>query len=152
MFAPYIHPESVLAPRIFLVCHSDDRLRTSSLVRAVTSFVVQGVCWCFAMPGPGVTQDEQKVNIIGLDVPSPVLFARDTADILSDSGRQVMARIRHFKGEKKLMLRAPLECDDAVVKAAKQQAGTSTDKPTKRTYGAMPGSELEECFTDVAGF
>ena len=54
------HLASVLAPCIFLVCLSDDRLRTSSLVRAVTFFVVQGVCCCFTMPGPGIFQDKSR--------------------------------------------------------------------------------------------
>ena len=66
---PSRHLASVLAPCIFLVCLSDDRLRTSSIVRAVTFFVVQGVCCCFTMPGPGVTQDGEKVSMVELDTP-----------------------------------------------------------------------------------
>ena len=77
------------------------------------------------MPGPGITQDAQKVDIISLNDRRPVLHFKDVLKIRSDSGGQVTARIDRFngfKGQRQLLLRAPLECDDAVFEAARQQA------------------------------
>ena len=78
------------------------------------------------MPVPGITQDGQKVDIISLNVPRPaLLYLRDILKIWKDSGDQVKARVDRFngfKGQRQLLLRAPLECDDAVFEAARQQA------------------------------
>ena len=74
------------------------------------------------MPGPGITQDkENKVAVISLNDRRPRLWAHDRAKILADSGRQVTARISNFRG-RHLILSAPLECDDVVFLAARQQA------------------------------
>ena len=124
------HLASVLAPCIFLVCLSDDRLRTSSLVRAVTSFVVQGMGFCCTTPGPSTRRrvetvfhwKHERVQWIRLDVPRPRFFSRDADAIYADSGQQVTARIRNYQGEKRLMLKSRFICDDAVLEAAQQQA------------------------------
>ena len=124
MFAPYIHPESVLAPRIFLVCHSDDRIRTSSLVRAVTSFVVQGMGVLLQTPRSeyeGYTEYSVYITNYTVYVPRPKLFARDTDEIFHHSG--VTARIQGCpNGEKTLMLRSPFTSDHPVVQHAVLQA------------------------------
>ena len=126
---PSRHLTSVFAPCIFLVCLSDDRLRTSSLVRAVTFFVVQGMGFCSTTPGPStrsrvvtVFWKPEKVQWIRLDVPSPRFFSRDADAIYADSGQQVTARIRNYQGEKRLMVKSRFRCDDAVLRAARQQA------------------------------
>ena len=62
---------------------------------------------------------------IKLNFPRPVLHAKDMKKIKADSGGQVKARIdrfKGFKGQRQLLLRAPLECDDVVFEAARQQA------------------------------
>ena len=74
------------------------------------------------MPGPGIAQDPERVLYWTLDCPKPVLYKRDYDEIARDSGQQVRARLREHRGEKKLQLKAPLECSDAVFLAAKQQA------------------------------
>ena len=74
------------------------------------------------MPGPGIAQDPERVLFERLDVPQPVLYAWDVQEIARDSGQQVRARIREHRGEKKLQLKAPWECNDAVLYAAQQQA------------------------------
>ena len=74
------------------------------------------------MPGPGIAQDPERVLYMRLDCPNPMLYKTDCAEIARDSGQQVRARIRMHRGEKKLFLKAPWECSDAVFQAAKQQA------------------------------
>ena len=75
------------------------------------------------MPGPGITQDkENKVAVISLNDRRPRLWAHDRAKILADSGRQVTARISNLFRARQLILIAPLECDDDVFLAARQQA------------------------------
>ena len=111
----------------FLVCHSDDRLRTSSLVRAVIFFVVQGVCCCFTMPATRSTmkfKKEHKYLRIKLNFARPLLEEKDFRKIWIGSGRKVKARFETLAsdGETKLVLQALRHCDDAVLQAAGQHA------------------------------
>ena len=126
-FPAILHRCSHLA--FFLVCLSDGRLRTSSLVRAVTSFVVQVMGFCSTTPGPStrnrvvsVFWKPDRVQWIRLDVPRPRFFSRDADAIYADSGQQVTARVRNYQGEERLMLKSRFRCDDAVLRAARQQA------------------------------
>ena len=74
------------------------------------------------MPGPGVTQDGEKVSMVELDTPKPVLYARDYLDIWKSYWQPVHSRIRRIKGKYALILKAPLDCDDVVMEAAQQRA------------------------------
>ena len=68
----------------------------------------------------------QRVVWIRLTVPRPVLYATDSAEILRDSGQQVLARIRQRRGdnanEMSLCLKVQPDCSEAVLQNARLQA------------------------------
>ena len=55
---------------------------------------------------------KKRNTFVTVHVQKPVLLAKDTKQIFDDSGQQVTARCREHNGAKKLLSKAPLDCDE----------------------------------------
>ena len=65
---------------------------------------------------------EYRILYVKVAVPKPLLYARDSEKIASESGQQVFARIRIHSEEKKLKLQVLKSCSqdvlhDAIIRA-----------------------------------
>ena len=70
--------------------------------------------------------DQRYLCVTVHGVPHPVLLAADHKKIKDDSGGQVHARVREHNGIRKLLLKSPGTCEEAVFEAARLQAMETT--------------------------
>ena len=86
-------------------------------------------------------QGEYRILYVRVAVPKPLLYARDSEKISSESGQQVFARIRLHEGEKKLKLQIMKSCSedllyDAIIRALGLiHANNLPEKPMELTRG-----------------
>ena len=86
---------------------------------------------------------EYRILYVKVAVQKPLLYAKDSEKIASESGQQVFARIRDHYGEKKLKLQIMLGCSedvlhDAIIRALGFiHANSLPEKPMELTRGDL---------------
>ena len=72
----------------------------------------RGVPTCDVAAHQAKMKPKKRNTFVTVHVQKPVLLAKDTKQIFADSGQQVTARCREHQGAKKLLSKAPLDCDE----------------------------------------